>query len=45
MNVLQLTGALIDRDGKAVRIGAEGMLARRTRLLVSSIGGQGNDQR
>lgn len=40
VNVLQLTGALIDRDGKAVRIGAEGMLARRTRLLVSSIGGQ-----
>ena len=40
VNVLQLTGALIDREGKAVRIGAEGLLARRTRLLVSSIGGQ-----
>lgn len=40
VNVLQLTGALIDRDGKAVRIGAEGLLARRTRLIVSSIGGQ-----
>jgi hypothetical protein len=40
VNVLELTGALIDRDGKAVRIGAEGLLARRTRLLVSSIGGQ-----
>ncbi len=40
VNVLQLTGALIDRDGKAVRIGAEGLLARRTRLLVSSIGAQ-----
>ena len=40
VNVLQLTGALIDRDGKAVRIGAEGLLARRTGLLVSSIGGQ-----
>lgn len=40
VNVLQVTGALIDRDGKAVRIGAEGLLARRTRLLVSSIGGQ-----
>ncbi|HEY9228196.1 MAG TPA: hypothetical protein VIP11_16185 [Gemmatimonadaceae bacterium] len=38
--VLQLTGALIDRDGKAVRIGAEGFYARRTRLLVSAIGGQ-----
>ena len=40
VNVLQLTGALIDRDGKAVRIGAEGMLARRTRLLMSSMGVQ-----
>jgi hypothetical protein len=40
VNVLQLTGALVDREGKAVRIGAEGLLARRTRLLVSSIGGQ-----
>ena len=40
VNVLQLTGALIDPEGKAVRIGAEGLLARRTRLLVSSIGGQ-----
>jgi hypothetical protein len=40
VNVLQLTGALIDRDGKAIRIGAEGLLARRTRLLVSSVGGQ-----
>jgi hypothetical protein len=40
VNVLQLTGALVDPDGKAVRIGAEGLLARRTRLLVSSIGGQ-----
>jgi hypothetical protein len=40
VNVLQLTGALIDPQGKAVRIGAEGLLARRTRLLVSSIGGQ-----
>ena len=40
VNVLQLTGALLDRDGKAVRIGAEGLLARRTRLLVSSVGGQ-----
>jgi hypothetical protein len=40
VNVLQLTGALVERDGKAVRIGAEGLLARRTRLLVSSVGGQ-----
>jgi hypothetical protein len=38
--VLQLTGALIDSTGKAVRIGAEGIAAQRTRLLVSSVGGQ-----
>jgi hypothetical protein len=38
--VLQLTGALIDSTGKAVRIGAEGIAAQRTRLLVSAIGGQ-----
>lgn len=40
VNVLQLTGALMDRNGQAVRIGAEGILARRTRLLVSTIGAQ-----
>ena len=40
VQVLLLTGAIVDRDGKAVRIGAEGVLARRTRLLVSSVGGQ-----
>jgi hypothetical protein len=38
--VLQLTGALIDPDGRATRIGAEGLYPRRTRLLVSAIGGQ-----
>ncbi len=40
VTVLQLTGALIAPDGDAVRIGAEGLLPRRTRLLVSAIGGQ-----
>ena len=40
VQVLMLTGAVVGRDGKALRIGAEGVLARRTRLLVSSIGGQ-----
>lgn len=40
VTVLQLTASLIDRDGKAVRIGAEGFYPRRTRLLVSAIGGQ-----
>ena len=40
VTVLQLTAALVDRDGRAVRIGAEGFHARRTRLVVSAIGGQ-----
>jgi hypothetical protein len=40
VTVLQLTGALIAPDGRAVRIGAEGLFPRRTRLLVSAIGGQ-----
>ena len=40
VTVLQFTAALVDRDGKAIRIGAEGFYARRTRLLVSGIGGQ-----
>jgi len=38
--VLQLTGARIARDGRAQRIGAEGILARRTSLPISAIGGQ-----
>jgi hypothetical protein len=38
VQVLQLTGALIGRDGKAVRIGAEGLLARRTSLPASAVG-------
>lgn len=37
--VLQLTGALVDANGQAVRIGAEGIYAKRTRLLVSAVGG------
>ena len=40
LSVLQLTGAVVDRDGRAVRIGAEGVFARRTRLLVSTVGAQ-----
>jgi hypothetical protein len=40
VSVLQLTGALVDRDGRAVRIGAEGVLARRTRLAVSAAGAE-----
>jgi len=38
VSVLQLTGALVDREGKAVRIGAEGILARRTSLMGSAVG-------
>lgn len=38
--VLQLTGALVDRQGKAVRIGAEGIAAKRTPLLASAVGAQ-----
>lgn len=39
VQVLQLTGALVDATGQAVRIGAEGIVAKRTRLLVSAAGG------
>lgn len=40
VSVIQLTGALIDADGKAVRIGAEGLLPHRTTLPMSSLGMQ-----
>jgi hypothetical protein len=40
VSVLQLTGALMNADGTAVRIGAEGMLARQTGILAGAIGGQ-----
>jgi hypothetical protein len=39
-HVLQLTGALIGRDGRAIRIGAEGLFARRTNIVLSGIGAQ-----
>ena len=38
--VLQLTGVLVDREGKAIRIGAEAFQAKRTSFLVSSAGAQ-----
>lgn len=38
VSVLQLTGALMGPDGRAIRIAAEGLLPRRTGLLESSIG-------
>ncbi|HEX5832033.1 MAG TPA: hypothetical protein VFY16_13715 [Gemmatimonadaceae bacterium] len=40
VQVLQLTGVLVERDGRAVRIGAEGLLARRSNLLTSGFGAQ-----
>lgn len=40
VSVLQVTGALVARDGRAIRIGAEGILPRRTRLSVSALGAQ-----
>ena len=40
VSVLQLTGAVVDRDGRAIRIGAEGLLARRTSLTMSALGAQ-----
>ncbi|MBX3173961.1 MAG: hypothetical protein KF709_06080 [Gemmatimonadaceae bacterium] len=40
VSVLQLTGALVGRDGKAVRIGAEGILPKRTPLLASGMGAE-----
>ena len=38
--VVQLTGALVARDGRAIRIGAEGMLAKRSHIVVSALGAQ-----
>lgn len=38
VSVLQLIGALVGPNGRAVRIGAEGMLARRTSLIPSGFG-------
>lgn len=40
VQVLQLTGALLGPDGKAIRIGAEGLRARRTNLILSGLGAQ-----
>lgn len=40
ISVLQLTGALVARDGRAVRAGAEGLIARRTNLLIAALDAQ-----
>jgi hypothetical protein len=36
--VLQLTGAIVDASGRAVRIGAEGLVARRTNIVLGGLG-------
>jgi hypothetical protein len=38
--VVQLTGALVGRDGRAIRIGAEGLMAKRSNLIMSAFGAQ-----
>ena len=40
VSVVQLTGAIVDTSGRAIRIGAEGLLAHRTPLLASALGAQ-----
>lgn len=40
VQVLQLTGALVSRDGKVLRVGAEGLIARRTGMKASVAGVQ-----
>lgn len=40
VSVIQITGALIGRDGRAIRIGAEGLAAKRTPMAISAIGAQ-----
>ncbi|HKJ03000.1 MAG TPA: hypothetical protein VJ997_11115 [Longimicrobiales bacterium] len=40
VQVIQLTGALVGPDGRAIRIGAEGLMARVTSLPLSAIGAQ-----
>lgn len=40
VSVVQVTGALVDSTGRALRIGAEGIYARRTRLAISALGAQ-----
>jgi hypothetical protein len=40
VTVLQLTGALMSGDGRAIRTGAQGLYVRPTRLLFNPIGAQ-----
>jgi len=40
VQVLQLTGAVVSREGKVLRVGAEGLIARRTGMKASVAGVQ-----
>jgi hypothetical protein len=40
VQVLQLTGALVTAEGKVLRVGAEGLIARRTGMAASVAGAQ-----
>ena len=40
VQVLQLTGALVGPDGRFMRVGAEGLIARRTGMAASILGAQ-----
>jgi hypothetical protein len=40
VSVLQITGALMDNTGTAIRIGAEGLLAKRTNFVLGAFGVQ-----
>jgi hypothetical protein len=40
LSVVQVTGALVDAEGKALRIGAEGLYVRPTSIVMSSLGAQ-----
>lgn len=40
VQVLQLTAVVVDRDGQAVRMAAEGLQAKRTSLALSAIGAE-----
>jgi hypothetical protein len=40
VSVLQLTGAVVDRQGRAVRIAAEGIIAQASPLAASAVGAQ-----
>jgi hypothetical protein len=40
VQVLTLAGALVSREGRVLRVGAEGVLVRRTGMIASTLGAQ-----